>query len=229
MNDDEKAYLGALEELCSFYSNKGKSQRELWVAENFLKGINENFQPGQLTKKLPDEGLIDILYRSNENADFEIKSITNVYTNVSPGNNVITEDEKTTEIYKKLRGVIKKCRDLDTLFIDEISKVFNQQFLNENNEFRSFDLNYISGYGFFLKETEKYTMKYNNIIDEIKNVDLLFYCSRHHVEKITRDQIKSEDFKRFGWRSISCLMGGQSIVLYASITAPEFLKQRIKN
>lgn len=228
MNDEEKSYLDELEDQCNFYSNNGKSLRERWVVKKFLKVLNQHFEEDQLINA-PEEGLIDVVFKSSAGiANFEIKTIPNVYQYTLNNDDVISENDKVTATYKKLRAAIKKCREADCIFQKEIFKALNYQVLDEENELRAFDLKYTNGYELLLKEVEKYKNKYNDRANELQNVDLLFYCLRHHVEKISAIQINSADFKELGWRSISCVMAEQPIILYASIEAPQFLQQRPK-
>lgn len=56
------------------------------------------------------------------------------------------------------------------------------------------------------------------------NLDLLLYLTRTRVALVQQSEVNVADLSAFGWRSISCLMGNQAIILFARIDAPEFLR-----
>ena len=58
-------------------------------------------------------------------------------------------------------------------------------------------------------------------------LDLLFYVTRTHTSLIRRVEIDTAHLASLGWRSISCLAGGQAVVLFADATAPGFIHRSL--
>ena len=56
-----------------------------------------------------------------------------------------------------------------------------------------------------------------------QSLDLLFYVTRTNASPIQPTEIKRDEFISLGWRSVSCLMGSKSLVLFTQDDAPEFL------
>jgi hypothetical protein len=56
-------------------------------------------------------------------------------------------------------------------------------------------------------------------------LDLLIYVTRTHVAPVQSQEINSQQLAGVGWRSISCLMGGEALVLYVQHDAPAFLQE----
>ena len=58
-----------------------------------------------------------------------------------------------------------------------------------------------------------------------KVLDLLFYVNLEHVHGYVPGELPSPaEFKRYGWRSVSFVAGPMSVVLYAGVSAPSFLR-----
>jgi hypothetical protein len=60
-------------------------------------------------------------------------------------------------------------------------------------------------------------------------LDLLIYVTRTRASLIQLHEIHSEAFSIFGWRSVSCVNSKQAVVLFASPSAPDFIRERSKN
>lgn len=58
-----------------------------------------------------------------------------------------------------------------------------------------------------------------------KTLDLLFYVTRTNASHLEQGAIDAVEFGSLGWRSISCLMGREAVVLFACKDAPYFLRQ----
>lgn len=58
-----------------------------------------------------------------------------------------------------------------------------------------------------------------------KTLDLLFYVTRTRASHFEQGAIDAVEFASLGWRSISCLIGGKAVVLFAREDAPDFLRQ----
>ena len=54
-------------------------------------------------------------------------------------------------------------------------------------------------------------------------LDLLCYVTRTRASAIMAIDVRPEDFSALGWRSITCLMGNQALVLFSTAGAPSFL------
>lgn len=61
--------------------------------------------------------------------------------------------------------------------------------------------------------------------DHARNLDLLCYITRTCTSLITAEQQRLHELAAVGWRSVSCLIGEQAIVLYAAADAPLFLRK----
>jgi hypothetical protein len=59
-----------------------------------------------------------------------------------------------------------------------------------------------------------------------KRLDILFYITRFRTALIQLEEINKNDLSLLGWRSISCLMGKHSYVLFAQLGAPLFLYEQ---
>jgi hypothetical protein len=57
-------------------------------------------------------------------------------------------------------------------------------------------------------------------------LDLLIYVTRTAASLIQQQEINGEAFSSLGWRSVSCLNAKQAVVLFASIKAPGFLREK---
>lgn len=60
-------------------------------------------------------------------------------------------------------------------------------------------------------------------------LDLLIYVTRTRASLVQLHEIHSEAFSIFGWRSVSCVNSKQAVVLFASPSAPDFIRERSKN
>jgi hypothetical protein len=215
-------YLNRLENECDFFCGKGKHERERWVVEKFLTGLNINFENSQIHQG-PPQGIIDIKYESPDGtAYFEIKDVTNMLQNTTIDGKIEIEPERISGTYKKLREVIKKCRSEEVLHREEIYKALNHSYLDKESQMRAFDVNNEKGIDVVLQVVEKYTAYYNDRSVSINEIDLLIHCIRSRVGEITQNEIKDANLKTFGWRSISFLGGKGSRVLYASTSAPKY-------
>lgn len=56
-------------------------------------------------------------------------------------------------------------------------------------------------------------------------LDLLFYITRTRTSPIAADQVRLDEMASIGWRSISCLVASQAMVLCASPASPVFLQE----
>ena len=79
----------------------------------------------------------------------------------------------------------------------------------------------VSGYKLLRDTARALSLKYAS---QAGTLDLLFYVTRTRVS-VVRHEVRRSDFGGLGWRSVSCLMGGNSVVLHASDAAPSFLRQ----
>lgn len=60
---------------------------------------------------------------------------------------------------------------------------------------------------------------------EVKmTLDLLFYVTRTNASHLEQGTIGAVQLASLGWRSISCLMGSEAVVLFAREDAPDFLR-----
>lgn len=58
-----------------------------------------------------------------------------------------------------------------------------------------------------------------------KILDLLFYVNLEHVHGYVQSELPSPaEFKQYGWRSVSFVAGPMSVILYADVSAPSFLR-----
>ena len=57
-----------------------------------------------------------------------------------------------------------------------------------------------------------------------KTLDLLFYVTRTGASHLEQGAIGAVNLASLGWRSISCLMGREAVVLFAREDAPDFLR-----
>jgi hypothetical protein len=80
----------------------------------------------------------------------------------------------------------------------------------------------VSGYELLRDTARALSLKYAL---QAGTLDLLFYVTRTRVSVVLRHEVRRSDFGGLGWRSVSCLMGGNSVVLHASDAAPSFLRQ----
>lgn len=76
-----------------FYSNQGKTEREKWVVEEFLKIADVPFEAHEVTS-LEQDNKIDIVFR---NAKYQVKEIVN------PG-------LERSRYYKELYNALKKAK-----------------------------------------------------------------------------------------------------------------------
>jgi hypothetical protein len=60
-----------------------------------------------------------------------------------------------------------------------------------------------------------------------ENLDLLLYVTRTRTSRVRLSRVWAADFSTLGWRSVSCLMGSDSIVLHAMSYAPQFLRTTV--
>lgn len=60
--------------------------------------------------------------------------------------------------------------------------------------------------------------------DDKATLDLLFYVTYTRASVVRMQDIKLGELSSFGWRSVSCLMGSQALVLSARLDAPTFLR-----
>ena len=79
----------------------------------------------------------------------------------------------------------------------------------------------INGYELVRKEAERLTAKYTSSKGML---DLLFYVTRRGASAIQPQEVSADEFSIMGWRSISCLIGDRSIILFAGDDAPSFLR-----
>lgn len=61
-------------------------------------------------------------------------------------------------------------------------------------------------------------------LDTRQSLDLLFYVTRTNASPIQSTEIKRDEFISLGWRSVSCLIGSESLVLFTQDDAPELLR-----
>lgn len=218
MTEDEIDKLEKWKKICEFYSNKGKPDREKWIAVEFLKKIDANSDEKNI-KNLSENGLGDIEYnRNNDAITFEIKTIQN--TDSLDG---YEEIEKTTESLRRVRDVIKKCENDNVFLEDEIFDALNFQYSG-----KGFDIVYKNGYKLVIQCLSKHFKKYRNRQNELSKANLLIYCLYTKATRVQDNEINTEELKKYGWRSISLLMGKDTLVLYASENAPDFLKKQVK-
>lgn len=64
--------------------------------------------------------------------------------------------------------------------------------------------------------------------DHKASLDLLCYVTRTRTSLISEDRLQVQELAAAGWRSISCLIGQQSTVLFAASDAPAFLRAAAK-
>lgn len=82
----------------------------------------------------------------------------------------------------------------------------------------------VSGYD-LVKERARDLALSEKYVECKSNLDLLFYVTRSRASIIKPFEINREELSSLGWRSISCLMGRDAMVLYASCQAPIFLRE----
>lgn len=82
----------------------------------------------------------------------------------------------------------------------------------------------VSGYD-LVKERARDLALSEKYVECKSNLDLLFYVTRTRASIIKPFEINREELSSLGWRSISCLMGRDAMVLYASCQAPFFLRE----
>jgi len=82
----------------------------------------------------------------------------------------------------------------------------------------------VSGYD-LVKERARDLASSDKYVECKSNLDLLFYVTRTRASIIKPFEINREELSSLGWRSISCLMGRDAMVLYASCQAPIFLRE----
>lgn len=80
-------------------------------------------------------------------------------------------------------------------------------------------------YGLILEEATR--LAEDKYKDSKSEIDLLFYVTRTRASLIQEYEINQNDFLSLGWCSISCVNTKQAVVLYASESAPEFIKKNV--
>lgn len=80
----------------------------------------------------------------------------------------------------------------------------------------------VSGYDLVRDNARELAVK-EKYMDCKASLDLLFYVTRTMASVVEMKDVKVEELSPLGWRSVSCLMGGRAIVLYATLEAPAFL------
>lgn len=57
-------------------------------------------------------------------------------------------------------------------------------------------------------------------------LDLLIYVTRTRASLIQLSELNANEFEGLGWRSISCVNAKQAVVLFSSLAAPEFIREK---
>jgi hypothetical protein len=81
----------------------------------------------------------------------------------------------------------------------------------------------IDGYALITSKATKWA-QHPKYLRSKRDLDLLFYVTRSGVSMPRAWTIDRTELSELGWRSISCLIRDQAIVLFASRDAPDFLR-----
>lgn len=69
-------------------------------------------------------------------------------------------------------------------------------------------------YDLVVEKTKKLFEEDKYPLETRKHLDLLFYVTRTRAALITQEEIRSDDFKQLGWRSVSVVMGEYVYLLH---------------
>ena len=119
-------------------------------------------------------------------------------------------DQRRTKMYKDIRNSIRSATTLQEIrWIGDVHSIPPLAAI----------------YDLVLDEAKK--LANDSRYERVKHdLDLLFYVTRTFASLINEAEINSGDFSPLGWRSVSCVNAKQAVVLFASPTAPEFLRSR---
>lgn len=132
-------------------------------------------------------------------ASFQIKELTD-------------PDLRRGKMYKDAYASIKAAKSLDQVsLISDVQDVpplanMHELFLKKAKE---------------LADDESYSSSKGQL-------DLLIYVTRTRASLIQAKEIANEAFSGLGWRSVSCVNEKQAVVLFSSLSAPDFLREKAK-
>ena len=143
-----------------------------------------------------------------------------------------TREDPPDVVYEDLRFEVKEILDEGRKRHDEVKREIGKHghtlpFVS-NPDRIIFDLRPKDAADLVIKKLELYESKKAKYSPTLKcNIDILFYINKKHHFFADDDFPNTEIFAKFGWRSVSCVIGSNvSIIFHANANAPVFLQDR---
>lgn len=141
----------------------------------------------------------------------------------------LPEESKVDVEFRSARFQVKEIPNPDTRRNDEVKETYRRVMAARTLQETIgpgfvYDVpRPISGYDLVIKSAREQSLN-DKYLETKRSLDLLFYVTRTRTSAIDPREIRSEDLRALGWRSVSCLIGDLAFVLYAADDAPEFLQ-----